>query len=144
MSIYIPNGSEQTVLSLILAGGTQEDFLLKLFSDANTFTSTDVTASRTETSFTGYANTANGTSNKITRSMWASGTWSGGQPTYLSISTPFVFTSTAGSQSANVYGYYLVGATSNLLYFEERFPSAPYTIVNSGDSISITLKFGLQ
>lgn len=144
MAIHIPNASEIFFIKLMLAGGTQEDFLIKLFSDNATFLATDDVTKRTETDFAGYLNVANGTANKITRSMWASATYSGGQPSYVALASPIVFTSNASNQTKNVYGYYIVGASTGYLYWQERFPAAPYIIANSGDSISVSLKFGLE
>lgn len=143
MAIYIPNDAEQRLLKLMLAGGAQEDFLVKLFSDNVSFSPSDVASSRTETDFIGYSNTANGTANKITRSDWAAATYSGGQPSYVSLGKQIIFTSTASNQTKSVYGYYVVGV-SGVLYWQERFPAAPYVIANTGDSIAIQLKFGLE
>ena len=143
MAIYIPNASEERLLKLMFAGESQEDVLVKLYTDNVDFTPSDVSTSRTEATFIGYSNVANGVANLVTRTMWGAATYSGGQPRYMSLQTPIVFTSTASNQAQNVYGYYVVG-TSGFLYWQERFPAAPYVITNTGDSISISLKFGLM
>jgi hypothetical protein len=46
----------------------------------------------------------------------------------------FTFTGALGS----IYGYFMTRATSGRIALAERFPSAPYAIVNNGDSIDLT------
>jgi len=51
------------------------------------------------------------------------------------------FTSTAGSQNQNIYGYYVTRATGPEVVFAELFTDGPYNIANNGDAIKITLNF---
>jgi hypothetical protein len=45
--------------------------------------------------------------------------------------------------AVTVYGYYVVGATSNTLLFAERF-SSPKIVQYAGDTIKITVKITLS
>jgi len=50
--------------------------------------------------------------------------------------TPQLFTFTGNV--GQIYGYYLVGATSNELIASERFTSGPFNISTNGDTITVT------
>jgi hypothetical protein len=72
----------------------------------------------------------------LTGTSW---TLAGTAPTTASYAQQ-TFTSTAGSQSESVYGYFVIQTTSGTLMWAERFPDGPYVIVNNGDAIQITPK----
>jgi len=46
------------------------------------------------------------------------------------------FLSTKGNQSQSVFGYYVTDK-AGVVFWAERFPTAPYAITNNGDSIKI-------
>jgi septal ring factor EnvC (AmiA/AmiB activator) len=50
----------------------------------------------------------------------------------------------AGSQSQNVYGYYVNRTTGNTIGWAERFSDGPYQITNNGDQIKVTPNFTLD
>jgi hypothetical protein len=52
----------------------------------------------------------------------------------------FVFTGAVG----NVYGYYVVQATSGALLWAEHFAGAPLNIQNNGDEIRVSLNITLE
>ena len=131
MALLVPNQGEEIILSLLVnktATYTQQDLKLKLYSSNTTPGETDTEATYTEATFTGYsAVTLTGASWTITTGALTSASYA--QQT---------FTSTAGSQSQNVYGYFLVQVTSGKLVYAERFSDGPYVIVNNGDAIKVT------
>ena len=88
-------------------------------------------ASLTEANFTGYAAIT------LTAASW---TYTSGDPSSIAYAQQ-TFTSSAGSQSQPVYGYYVTQVTSGKLVWVERFTDGPYTIVNNGDTIKVTLNF---
>jgi hypothetical protein len=104
------------------------DLTLRLYQNNATISNALVIgAGIVEATFTGYSAIA------LTAAAWnaaASG----------SIATAAVkeFTSSIGSQSQTIYGYYLTNAAGTVLYWIEAFAGGPYTIVNNGDKIQVT------
>lgn len=102
--------------------------ILRLFQNNITPAETDVTSTYTEATWTGYSS--------ITLTP---GSWSvvEGAPTRASYAQQS-FTSSAGSQSQNNYGYFLTRTTNGRIMIAERFTDGPYQIVNNGDIIRVT------
>jgi hypothetical protein len=130
MSLILPNQGEKIALEALVAKTAGQNLILKLFKSNTTPGESDTEATYTEANFTGYSAIT------LTAANWSV---SEGAPTEASYAQQ-TFTSTAGSQSQNVYGYYLVQVTSGKLVWAERFSDGPYTIVNNGDSIKVTPK----
>ena len=117
MAIFLPQVGDQKALSDFLGNG--ENWTIKLFSSNTTPAATDTAATYTEANFTTYA------SKTLTRTISAS-TWS--TPT---TATPSVSNYNAGTgltwsanSAQNIYGYFVVGATSGTLIYAERFSTA--------------------
>ena len=131
MSLIITNTGKQKALEYITGkDSSTETLILKLYSNNVTPSVADATTAYTELSTSnGYASIA------LSASNWniTNGTASYPQQTWT-------FTGAAGT----VYGYYLVSTTSNELYFAEKFPDAPYSILANGDSIKVTLSLTLN
>ena len=109
-----------------------ENLLLKLYSNNITPDETDTAGTYTELSGNGYA------AKTLTGSSW---TITAGAPSLAEYAQQtFSFTGAAG----NVYGYFLVGATSGILKWAERFTDGPYNVTASGDAIKVTPKLTLQ
>jgi len=102
---------------------------LRLYkNNVNPITNATVVGDVTEADFTGYS--------AITLAGTA---WNAANAGSIATAAVKEFTSTAGSQSQTIYGYYLTedsGATT--LYWIEAFAGGPYTIVNNGDKIQVT------
>lgn len=132
MAIKVGNVAEIRNLQLFIL---EDDLDLRLFKNNIVLTDLLVTADFTEANFVGYA-----------QENLVAGTWvfTGGAPGIADYGD-VVFTSTGGGQSQIVYGYYVVQRSSGLLMWAERFddndPTAPYTIVNIGDTITVPLAF---
>lgn len=131
MSLIITNTGKQKALEYITGkDSSTETLVLKLYSNNVTPSESDTVSSYTElVSSNGY------TSKSLSASSWIV---TGGTASYSR--QTWSFTGAAG----NVYGYYLVSATSNELYFAERFPDAPYNVTSAGDSIKVTLNLTLN
>jgi len=117
------DGAETILKSLTGIISSIETLKLKLYSNNVTPTPLTVITDFTELTGAGYAEKT------LSASAWSM--------TGNAISTTpqlFTFTGNAGS----VYGYYLVGATSNKLIASERFASGPFNIASNGDSITVT------
>lgn len=124
----IPNHGEGDGLRAFVAHTAATNLILRLFSNNITPAETDTAATYTEASFTGYAAiTLNGASWTVNEGAPSNATYARQQ-----------FTSTAGSQSASVYGAYMTRATSGRLAIAERFATGPFSINNNGDYIGIT------
>ena len=54
------------------------------------------------------------------------------------------FTSSAGSQNQDVYGYYVTNSGGTILLWIEAFSDGPYNVANNGDKIEVTPKFTLD
>lgn len=128
MTLLVPNNGEGDGLSYFVNKSTPQDLVLCLFKSNTTPAETDTAGSYTEADFTGYSNVS------LTGSSW---TVTEGAPTSAAYAQQ-TFTSSAGSQSQNVYGYYMKRTTSGRIALAERFTDGPYQIVNNGDQIKIT------
>ena len=125
MALAFPNQGEDLVLDAITNKTAPQNLKLKLFKlPASDPGETATESSFTEADFTGYSEDAS-----ITWGSSSSGTITGDKST---------FTSSAGSQNQNVYGYYLVQTTSGKLVYYEYFTNGPYNIANNGDKIEVT------
>lgn len=132
MAVVFTDAAEITALKNFLNVTAPETLVLKLFSNNRTPAKTDVTADYTEVSGNGYAATT------LTPANFVFTAGDPGSAAYPQVT--FSFTGAAG----NVYGYYVVGATSGNLAFANRFSNAPINIANNGDEIRITLTITLN
>ena len=134
MAILVPNEGEVHILSLLCNKAAVENIEMRLFSSNTTPAETDTATTYTETAGGGYA--------KITLAP-ADWTVTGGGPS-SAVCAQKTFTFTGAVTGGNVYGYYLVGATSGKVYGAERFSDGPYAIANNGDQIKITATLTLE
>lgn len=125
MALLVPNVGEVTALEAWLKSGNH---VLRLFKSNTTPGESDTAASYTEADFIGYAAIT------LTGASWSV---TPGAPTSAA-SALQTFTSSAGSQNQNVYGYYVTQASTGTLMFAERFTDGPYNIANNGDNIEVT------
>lgn len=130
-ALLFPSASEGLALKLIFNNATQYNQTLKLYKNNVTPSATDTASTYTEATFTGYS------AINLTGSSWTTTSSSSPASNTYALQT---FTSTAGSQNENEYGYFVIQQTSGLLIYAERFSNGPYNIQNNGDSISITLQ----
>lgn len=129
MAILVPNTGEVIALQYLTNKvATPENLVLCLFQSNTTPAEGDTLATYTEATFTGYANVT------LTGASW---TVTGGAPSSAAYAQQ-TFTSSAGSQNQNVYGYFLKRLSSGDLVYAERFSDGPYNIVNNGDAIKVT------
>ena len=128
MALLVPDVGEVDGLNYFVNKTAPQDLIIKLYQNNITPAESDTAATYTVATFTGYAQAT------LTGASW---TVTGGAPSSATYAQQ-TFTSTAGSQSQNIYGYYLVRATSGVLAYAERFSDGPYLIVNNGDQIKVT------
>lgn len=128
MALLVPNNGEGDGLAYFLNKSAPENLILRLYKSNTTPAENDTTATYTEATFTGYVALT------LTGASW---TVVEGAPSSASYAQQ-TFTSSAGSQSESVYGYYLTRATSGRIAWSERFSDGPYVIVNNGDAIKLT------
>lgn len=134
MALLAPNVGVQEILRRALNYSATGDVILKLYQSNTTPAEGDTTATYTEATWTGYsAKTLTGASWTVTNADPAEASYA--QQTY---------TSTAGSQNQANYGYYVTNGAGTVLLWAERFTDGPYTIVNNGDTISVTPKITLD
>lgn len=129
MAGIIPNNGEGDALEYFVNRASPQNLVLKLFKNDITPAETDTAASYTEATFTGYSAAT------LTGASW--GAPSEGDPSTISYAQQ-TFTSSADQPLENIYGAYLVRATSGRIAAAERFASAPYGISNNGDNIKVT------
>lgn len=132
MTLLVPNNGEGDALSYFVNKSAPENLVLKLFSNDYTPVEGSVVGDFTEATFTGYS------AKTLAGASWTVVEGAPSEASYAEQS----FTSSAGSQNQNIYGYYLVRATSGRIAYAERFTGAgvPYNIANSGDVIKVTPK----
>ena len=128
MALVVCDGGELIALKALVNHTAQSTNLtLKLYKSDTTPGNTDTAATYTEADFTGYSAAT------LTGSSWVV---TGNPVTYAKQT----FTSSAGSQNQNVYGYYIVAGAA--LIYAERFSDGPYNIANDGDKIEVTPSLG--
>jgi hypothetical protein len=117
---------------LKLALSTNENHILRLYSNAYTPISSAALGSFTESAFTNYA------ARTMTRANWNSAvTVAGkGETSYNAVQSW-----TCGTTGGTVTGYYVVGSAGTLLW-AEAFSTA--RVLSSGDILNITPKFTLS
>lgn len=134
MALNSPNVGNQEILKRAFNVSAAGDLKLKLYSNDVTPGETDTVATYTETDFTGYAAIdLPGTGCTVTNADPSEASWAAK-----------TFTSSAGSQNKNCYGYYVTNSAGTILMWAERFTSPPYNIVNNGDTITVTPKYTLD
>lgn len=128
MTMVVPNNGEGDALGYFVNKQSPQDLVLRLYKSNTTPAETDTTASYTEATFTGYASTT------LAGAGW---TLAEGAPSSASYAQQ-TFTSSAGSQNENIYGWYATRLSSGRIACSERFTTAPWNIANNGDKILIT------
>jgi hypothetical protein len=132
MALVIPDEGEVQLLKLLTGAGAQEDFSLKLYTNAGPPAETDTAASYTEVSGFGYSaiTLAHGAG-------WTCSTTSGTSAAQFAQQT---FSFTSGPVTVN--GYYIVGVTSGKVLWAEAF-STPAAIPSLGGTIQLTPRLEL-
>lgn len=132
MTLLVPNNGEARMLKALVNHTAPENLVLKLYTNNITPAETDTAGTYTEASGFGYAAIT------LTGASW---TITEGAPSDASFAQQtFTFTGNLG----NVYGYFVVQATSGILLWAERFSDGPYPISNNGDQIKVTPKIELS
>ena len=131
MALLVPDVGEVRLLSYSLNKLTPEDQVLKLYKNNYTPVEGSVAGDFTEATFTGYAAV------NLARGSWTVATVAG---LTTAAYAQQAFTSSADQTLENEYGYFVVGATSGVLWWAERFTGAPFPIQFNGDQINVTPK----
>jgi hypothetical protein len=125
MTLLVATVGANLALEHIVNKTAPENLILKLFISNTTPSNTDTAATYTEATFPGY------TAITLTGASW-------GSAASRSIAYAQQTWTCTGVATDNVYGYYLVGASSGTLYWAERDPSAPFALRVAGDAVKVT------
>jgi len=126
VAIQLTTTGINTMLSSFLGSEGQ---ILKLYSN-----DVDPEVSTTVTQFTEF--TGDGYSAKTLEST----NWSVAAGVATTTPQTWEFTGATGE----VYGYYLVGASTGSLIAAEKFSNGPYTVAVSGDKITVSITLSLS
>lgn len=130
MALNVPDEGENVILENLTNKTAPQNLILKLYQNNITPSDTDTAATYTEATFGGYAAIT------LTGANWNAA--AAGTITYNAQQT---FTST-GAPTNNIYGYFVVQATSGKLMWSERDASAPFTVATAGDAVKLTPTLG--
>lgn len=134
MALVIPDVGEIELLDKMLkdALSVDEDYTMKLYKNDYTPIGSSTAVDFTEADFTNY------TAATLTRANWGAATTvnNKAQSTYSAQQSW-----TCGTGGNTIYGYYIVGATSGVLLWAERFSAA--RILSDGDILNLTPIFTL-
>lgn len=137
MALLVPDVGEVELLKrLLYSNAGSENGTLKLYKTNVTPAESDTAASYTEADFTGY-------SSKTLTSSQSGATWS--VPSTSSGTTSSTYGTTLSwspTSSQTVYGYFVVGATSTVLWWAELFASSKN--LSNGDTLNLTAKIQLD
>lgn len=125
MALVVPNNGEGDALDAFVGKTLPSTLVLRLYSSNTTPAETDVAATYTEYSATGYAAIV------LTAASW---TTSEGAPSSTAYAQQ-TFTMTGAGDS---YGYYMTRNTGGRIALAERFASPPFSIPAGGGTIKIT------
>ncbi len=125
MTLLVATVGANLALEHIVNKTAPENLILKLFKSNTTPANGDTAATYTEATFPGYAAIT------LTGASW-------GAASARSIAYAQQTFTCSGVATDDIYGYYLVGATSTTLYWAERDASAPFAVRVSGDAVKIT------
>lgn len=127
MALLVPNTGEVIALSLLVNKTTPENLVYKFFSNNITPAETDTAATYTESTGGGYAAIT------LTGASW---TVTGGAPSTAAYAQQtYTFTGPL-TTNPNIYGYFVVQASSGTLVLAENFTM--FTPTNNGDNIKLT------
>ena len=130
MTVRYVNSGETLALDLLAGKVTSAPLVMGLYvGDITPVEATNIGTLSALAPGNGYAVST------ITPAHWTTGI---GDPSFMQVETAtaiyqWVFTASIGP----VYGYWLAQAGSDKLFAAERFPTAPVSIVRSGDTITI-------
>ncbi len=127
MAGLIPDAAEVVWLENVINQVAPQNLVLKLYKNSYTPVAGSTEANFTEANFTGYAAITLAGANWVVTLA---------SPSYAAYPQQ-TFTSSADQTTQNIYGYYLVQATSGKIMGAEAF-ATPYPISNNGDTIKIT------
>lgn len=136
MALLTPNAGELELLDKMLKDAltTDENYLLKLYTNNVTPDDNSVTASFSQATFTNYAGRT------LTRTGWNSAATIGGKAETSYGTGPESWT--CGATGQTVYGYYVEAVTSGITLWAERFSTS--RVLANGDVLNITPKFTLE
>jgi len=137
MPLVVPDVGEVELLKRILYPAGGENGTLKLYSNNVTPSESDTAATYTEATFTGYA--AKTLTSSQSAATWAVPTTSAG--TTSSTYGGGTAQSWSPTSSQTIYGYFIVGATTGILWWAELFATAKN--LSSGDTLNLTPRFEL-
>lgn len=127
MALNFPNTGENIALEALVNKTAPQNLVLKLYSSNTTPSDTDTAGTYTEATFAGYsAITLTGAS------------WNAASAGSISYGSEQTFTRSSTGTTENIYGYFVVQASSGTLVYSERDGSAPFAVTNNGDAIKIT------
>jgi len=135
VALIVTNDGELELLDKALkdALSVDENLTLKLFKTDVTPTATSVEGDFTEADFTNY------TSKTLTRAGWNAAATVGGK---AEAEYGTVQTWTCGASGNTIYGYLIIGATSNVLLWAEKL--ATERVLSDGSTYNLTVKFTLN
>ena len=125
MALNFPDVGENLALEAVVGKTNATALTVRLYKSNTTPSDSDVAATYTESTFTGYAAAA-----------LTAGTWGAASAGTITYGAQLTFTC-SGASAESVYGYYVTNAGGVLLY-SERDASAPFVIANSGDAVKLT------
>ena len=133
MALVLFNAGAAEIMSRAVNKSATGDLKLKLYKSNTTLSKATVIGDLTLADFTGYADAS------FTGANWSVTT---ANPSVTSYAKQ-TFTSTAGSQNQDVYGYVVTNSAGTVALWGETFSDGPYNIVNNGDKIEVTPTFNL-
>lgn len=133
--LIVPTASEATLLNFLLGATVPGNQQLKLFvNDVSAADDTLDAADFTEMSTHDYAQKV------LTKTSWTTSPNAGAPASSVYAAQTWTF---SAASPVNVYGYYVLDATTGLLLWFEEFLT-PRVVENAGDQIIITPAFTLS
>lgn len=133
-TLLVPDVGEVKLVDRMLRLSAEENLTLKLFTSNTTPAEGDTAATYTVAAGGGYADKT------LTNGSWGAASTSTGTTTSTYAEQTYTFTG-ALTASATIYGYFVVGATSTVLYWAER-AAATFQPAANGETYKVTPVLG--
>lgn len=134
MALVVPNQGERKFLEYLIQDAAVEDYVVKLFTNTGTPSESWTEGNLDEVGETVYSGPVT-----LVNGGWVTID----SPDGITVAIYEAITFSV-SESASVYGYYVMNAAGNALMWVERFDSAPFVIPAGGGQIEIEIRLQLD
>lgn len=129
-NLVVSHNGTLVLMQFMVDGLNVVEGTVKLFQNNHTPARSDDESNYTECDFPGYSSQTYGTWDPASND---------GDDAFSTVGSAHTFVCSGGGSPQNVYGYYVLAPDGSFMY-AQRYGSAPFVMVNAGDTFSVILK----